>query len=88
MGLTHHAHIRAVHEQWQTINDRYAKLYYKVFVEDTTHIPTAEQASILNMVHLLNKSEYFILNELLLTQDIACMSPKNLNINWPMDFRW
>ena len=61
-GLTQHAGVKAVLEDWQAINDRYAKCYHKVFVEEATHIPAAEQASILHMIHRRNKYDNFILN--------------------------
>ena len=44
MVLTHQAGVKAVLGDWQAISDRYARWYHKVFVEDTTHIPTADWA--------------------------------------------
>ena len=40
----HQADVKAVHEDWKAINDRYVKWYHKAFVDDTTYTPTAAWA--------------------------------------------
>jgi len=63
--------VTAVALDWECIEQRYKEWHKSVYVDQRTKTPTAQQARILEAVHLQTKLEYFLEQGLPLSADIA-----------------
>ena len=68
------AKLQVVRRDWRVIEAVYDTWYHEVYVDTSSKVPTAQQKMILTTVHLRRKYEYFIEQNLPLTDDIINMS--------------
>ena len=69
------ATVTATYNDWEKIASTYAVWCDDAFLNEKTHTPTPQQASVLHMAHERTKYEYSIAQDILLTEDMANMSP-------------